>query len=320
MGSARRTWAAREGLLLMSKAVVACGTTAFSGVEYSQWWGPAGRRVWLADIWHRPGSETVAEVIGGTLTGDGQADAATVPDVSIVISLQQLDLLQSGYVLVYQGSGTADGRTASIVAAERPDGKLAAKFWLDQQTRLPLRRQLFDTKARIVSDISFTDLQVGPQTVESMPAPRAMPLARQLDERSIAALRAQGWPLPGWLPSGMMLFAASQTPTKVGPVMGLSYSDGLSVISLFVQRGQLPADMTGWKRVAIGGQAAYTIDPDEQTVVWSGNGYVFTMIADAPAETVDHVVAALPHSSSSGFWDRLERGFRRLASWVNPFR
>jgi hypothetical protein len=45
------------------------------------------------------------------------------------------------------------------------------------------------------------------------------------------------------------------------------------------------------------------------------------VVADAPGSTVDEVVAALPHDpvEDTGGWDRLGRGFERVASWFNPF-
>lgn len=324
IAAARRTAAGREGLKLMSQAVAACRTTGFSGVEISHWWGPAGVRVGLADVWHRPGAQTVAQPLGGPTASSAESrivgDALPGPSVSLMISAKQLDLLEAGYVLSYLGSGTVDGRAAEVVAVDRANGSMAAKYWLDQQTRLPLRRQLFDSRGRVVSDITFSDLRVGPQAVDSMPVAGAQPWTRQLTAAKVAGLRTHGWPLPGELPGGMVLFAASQTATTAGTVIGVSYSDGLSVISLFVQRGELPAVLAGWQRVAIAGQHAYAVDPDDQTIAWSGDGYVFTMISDAPASTVDQAVAALPHAGSPDLWARLSRGFRRLASWANPFR
>jgi hypothetical protein len=47
---------------------------------------------------------------------------------------------------------------------------------------------------------------------------------------------------------------------------------------------------------------------------------VYTVVADAPTQTVDSVVGALPHDKPPGFWHRMTRGLVRLASWVNPFR
>ncbi len=44
------------------------------------------------------------------------------------------------------------------------------------------------------------------------------------------------------------------------------------------------------------------------------------MISDAPPAVVDQAIMHLPHDSPVGFWARMDRGFRRLASWANPFR
>jgi sigma-E factor negative regulatory protein RseB len=312
------TAAERTALALLTQAVAACRSTAFSGVQVFRWWGPSGPRVWLTEIWHRPGGQLVAESVSA-----GGADGAVGtpgPTVSMTISGRQLTQLRSGYVLRYAGRGTAGGRAADVVTVVRPDGTLAARFWLDGRTKLPLRRQLFDNRARLVSDSSFSDLKTGVTALSSAPGLGAQPWGQQLDMSDIATLRAEGWPLPAQLPAGMLLFAASQSETAAGKVIGASYSDGLSVISLFVQRGQLPVKMPGWQRIAIAGHKAYAVDPDDQTIAWSGEGYVFTLLADAPAATVDQAIAALPQGSEPGFWGRLGRGFQRLAHWANPFR
>jgi hypothetical protein len=68
------------------------------------------------------------------------------------------------------------------------------------------------------------------------------------------------------------------------------------------------------------GRAVYAADPDDRSLTWSAGGYEFTLIADAPQETVGQVLAALPSNARPGFWQRLGRGFRRIASWANPFR
>lgn len=317
-----QTAAARLGLALMTEAAAACRSTTFSGVQVFRWLGPDGTSVWLADVWHPPGGQTVAEPVAGQAAPQARAGPATMPgpSVSMDISARQLTLMQAGYVLSYTGLGSADGRVAEVVAVRRPNGTLAARYWLDRQTKLPLRRQLFDSRARLVSDISFAELHIGPGSLGDMPAASTQPWSGQLGMTGIAALRAQGWPLPGELPGRMVLLAASETSTSAGRVIGVSYSDGLSVISLFVQRGELPSQLTGWQRIAIAGHDAYAVDPDDQTIAWSANGFVFTLLADAPAGTVDQAIAALPHGSDMSFWDRLGRGFRRLAHMANPFR
>jgi sigma-E factor negative regulatory protein RseB len=319
---ARQTAAARAGLRLMSQAAAACRGTAFSGVEVSRWWGPAGMLVSMTDIWHQPGGQTVASAVGDGYGPESSSNPDLGPSVSMAISPQQVTLLRAGYVLDYAGSGSADGRPAEVVAVDRPDGSLAAKYWLDGRTKLPLRRQLFGDHAGMISDIVLSDLRVGTGSLGSMPAAGAQPWPQQLGAAAVAAMRAQGWPLPGQLPGGMVLSAASETPAlgSAGRAVAMSYSDGLSVISLFVQRGELPAVMAGWRHIAIDGHDVYAVDPDDQTIAWSGDGYVFTVVADAPASTVDQAIAALPHGGPPGFWSRLARGFRRLGSWANPFR
>jgi sigma-E factor negative regulatory protein RseB len=313
--AAARTASGREALQLMTRAARACRTSAFTGVEVARWWGPAGLRVWLARIWHRPGAGTIALPLGAA---DGQPVLG--PGASAAISAQQLALLQMGFLLFYAGKATADGRRADLVTIDRPDRTLAAKYWLDAATGLPLRRELFDSRARLVSDISITSLQSGPRALQGMPLPTSAVSLRPLGQPAVSALRARGWPLADELPGGLILVTASKVAISPGPVIGLSYSDGLSVISLFVQRGVLPPIEPGWRSVTLGDHDVYALDPDDQTIVWAGDGYVFTMIAQAPSATVDQALSALPHSSEPGFWGRLGRGFRRLLSWANPFR
>jgi sigma-E factor negative regulatory protein RseB len=315
VAAAARTASGREALQLMTKAAQACTTNAFSGVEVARWWGPAGLRVWLARIWHRPGAATIALPLKA-----GDEQSALGPGLSTVISAQQLTQLRLGFMLFYAGTGTAGDRRADLVTVDRPDGTLAAKYWLDAATGLPLRREVFDNRAHVVSDVSVTSLQTGLQAVRGMPLGASAVAMQQLPSSAVSALRAEGWPLPDELPDGLILVTASKMAMHPGPVIGLSYSDGLSVISVFVQRGILPAMQRDWRRLTLGDHDVYALDPDDQTIVWAGDGYVFTVVAQAPSATVDRALSALPHSSEPGFWGRLERGFRRLASWVNPFR
>jgi hypothetical protein len=87
-----------------------------------------------------------------------------------------------------------------------------------------------------------------------------------------------------------------------------------------VQRGDLVAAPAGWHDIAVSGQVAYAADRHEQVIAWSGDSYVFALISAAPLVTVNEAIGGLPHGGPPGFWVRLGRGFRRLASWVDPFR
>ena len=153
-----------------------------------------------------------------------------------------------------------------------------------------------------------------------MPAATVRPWAGRLGPSALAALRAGGWPLPVRLPGNLVMFASDETSAQSGEVIDVSYSDGLSVVSLFVQRGALPKAMPGWRQVTVRGRSVYATGPGDRSLAWSARGYVCTVIADAPPATVADVVTALPRDDEPGLWLRLGRGFRRLVSWANPFR
>jgi sigma-E factor negative regulatory protein RseB len=134
----------------------------------------------------------------------------------------------------------------------------------------------------------------------------------------LLALRSRGWLVPAALPGGLSLFTGAETQADSGAVLDLGYSDGLSMVSVFEQRGKLPATLPGWRKIKTGGHVVFTL-PDQRLLTWSGHGIVFTMVADAPSQSVDAAVGALPHDGPTGFWKRMSRGLVRVASWVNPF-
>ncbi len=102
-------------------------------------------------------------------------------------------------------------------------------------------------------------------------------------------------------------------------MLDLGYSDGLAVVSVFEQRGGLAATLAGWRKTTVNGQVIFVAEPDGRSLSWSSRGMVYTLMADAPPQTVNAVVGALPHDGPTGFWKRMSRGLVRLASWVNPF-
>ena len=239
------------------------------------------------------------------------------------VTLSLVQLLQKHYVMIYAGTGSADSRTAQVVEAWRDDGSLAARFWLDDATKLPLERVVFDSAARVVSQDVFLNVRFARPGQAAVPsAPQVSPSGPWADPLSLAqllALHARGWLVPAELPGGLSLFTGAQTTTSAGTVLDLGYSDGLSVVSVFEQRGDLAASLAGWQQAKVDGHVIYVAEPDQRSLTWSGQGMVYTVMADAPAQTVAAVVGALPHDAPPGFWKRMSRGFVRLASWINPF-
>lgn len=308
---------------LMTQAAAAAADTSYSGVQVSDWWGPAGMSASSLDVWHRPGSGIVAQAVAEPSDGPGihlPWSGSGDPVSTITMSDKQLSLLLEDYQLKYSGTGAASGRPAEVISVLGAKGKLAARFWLDSRTKLPLRREIFGSHAHLVSETKLVDLKLGSAALAGMPAAEAQPWAGQLNARALGQLRDSGWPVPRQLAGQMRLFAASETENSSGQVIDASYSDGLSVISLFVQHGALPGTLQGWRQVVVDGHHAYANGADQHVIAWSSGGFVFTMIADAPSGTIDQALGTLVGSSSASFWTRMGRGFRRLASLANLFR
>ena len=92
------------------------------------------------------------------------------------------------------------------------------------------------------------------------------------------------------------------------------------MVSLFEQRGNLAAKLAGWQKITVARNVIYAAQPDERSLTWSSRGMVYTVMADAPAQTVDDVIGVLPHDTPPGFWKRMSRGFGAASVVGEPVR
>jgi sigma-E factor negative regulatory protein RseB len=319
-----------QAVRLLNQAASAAILMSYQGEEVVTRWINGSGSVLVSDIWHVSGGQTVTQTLAAGTSFSSQpylswdTDGQT-PEGVLGVTLSLVQLLEAHYIVVYAGTGSADSRTAQVVEARTQDGSLAARFWLDDATKLPLEREVFDSAANVISQDVFLNVRFVNQAQVTAPsvggvADPAGPWTGPLSNSQLLALHAQGWLVPAGLPGGLSLFTGAQTSTSTGTVIDLDYSDGLSVVSVFEQRGALAATLAGWQKATVDGHVIYIAEPDQRSVTWSSRGMVYTVMADAPAQTVDAVIGALPHDAPPGFWKRMSRGFVRLASWVNPFR
>jgi sigma-E factor negative regulatory protein RseB len=311
---------------LLAQAAAAGQAITYQGVEVTSQSGVDGNVTVVSQVWHQGGGLTLIRTSGGGTPVVSYDTGGRSPAGVFGVTSAQVTLLGKHYVAAYRGAGTASGMTARIVDVYRFDGSLAARFWLDRRTLVPLQREDFDTADRLVSDELFTQVQFGPLTghptaaMTEAPAPGSSPESAWVEAGSpvtvVASLAKRGVRLPGTVLVGLPLYAAAWSGTGADQVTDLEYSDGLSVISLFVQPGTLAASMAGWDPLILDGTRVYV---SGHSVTWAGRGEVYTMIADAPPQTVAEAVAALPGGGQPGLVDRLGRGFNRLAHLVDPF-
>lgn len=271
-------------------------------------------RFTVLQVQYTPGTGSRVRV----LSSDSQAVTADVLDANL------LRLLASHYDLRVAGQQACAGRRAEVIEALRPGvtgpTAVAGRFWVDAATGMVLRRDVLDDEGAVVRSSAFDDLLVGPQT-EPVAVPASAPVGQHLDDAGLAAIEAQGWPVVHLLPSGLELFEARMHEGDAGDVLQLSYSDGLSTLSLFVQKGELPDKEEGTAR-PVGGGTVWVSAGTPERIVWAGEGRTWTLLSDAPESTVADALLVLPHTQTpveDGAVSRVWRGMAVVGAWLNPF-
>lgn len=303
-----------SALQLLETAARATRTRAWSGTQHVVSIGTGAPEVSETRVEHVPGR-------GSALGASQTVVAADVLDDSL------LTVLAATYDLGVVARDTCGGRAAHVVEARRPGvtsaAAVAGRFWVDDATGLVLRREVLGTDGRLLRRSELTDLRVGPVVSDAgtteVAGAALRPRGERLSADALDVLARQGWPVPRTLPGGMTLFDARMLDDQV---LQLSYSDGLSTLSLFGQHGTLPGSTVGVVRTVAGGKVWLT--PGEPgRVVWSEHGRTWTLVSEAPPDVVDTIVAALPHGAGrltqDGLGPRVWRGMARVGAWMNPF-
>jgi len=278
---------------LLDRAADAADTTSFRGTVVVRW--SDGTRTYRQEVTAESANGLVR--VGDTLrsqtgaaeqfdaTSDwsitwGNAEAAAVPDP------------QRKYRLVVTGRESVAGRPAQVIEARTLDGQLRQRTYLDAETNLVLRRDVFDgTTSRSVEFASIAETSGATGFVHS-PVLSGTPAGRVSD-----------------LPDGMVEPVAVASGYRlVGRYRGergtyqLFYSDGLFTVSVFQQDGVLDTEAMpeGGRSVRVGGTRAtqYTT-PMGAVMVWERDGVVFTALGDAPASDVAAISASVVRDNRS---------------------
>lgn len=132
------------------------------------------------------------------------------------------------------GTERVAGRPCQVVMLEPRDGyRYAYNLWLDKQTGLPLKSRSVNGYGGVVSMFVFSEIQIGK-------APDTQLFRNDLAGKSIQSASLDkpagaAWsvtPPPGFQ---QVQEAVRSLPGKQAPVTHLVFSDGLSVLSMFVE-------------------------------------------------------------------------------------
>ena len=185
------------------------------------------------------------------------------------------------------GKGRVAGKEAWIVDVTPDDNyRYGYKLWIDRGSRLLLKSELKDRRGRTLEQMMFTQLDVLEAIDEALlrPSVSAEGYTRyhnsktEPDQSGLTATSGPGQWQATWMPAGfsMSQHASKRMPTSELPVAHLVYTDGLALVSIFVEEiRKQPA--AGMGASQIGGVNAYAVYTD---------GYQVTAVGEVPGVTV----------------------------------
>ncbi len=306
---------------LLERSAMAMQHTAYSGTRMLSTWGRDSATTVLVDVRHVPGQGTTMSMRGGgaapgTATflawgAEGSAQAGT-------FGVQAFDLLTDAYAVTLGGSESVAGRPGRVVEVSRA-GAVVARLWVDDRSGLLLRREVYDGRGRLVRESTFIDVDVSsPAFLAHLPPTAPQQDAHDVDVGSRQAAVADGWACPRQ--AGAMRLLDIEVLDR-GGAMHLAYSDGLTRMSVFEQRGSLaPRAVRGLDRVRVRGETVHVREGMPTYAMWHEDGVVFTAVTDGTLASVAPVVGGdVPGSEADdGFWARVGGGLSRLGAWATP--
>jgi len=242
--------------------------------------------------------------IGGEVIRDNQTVTCILPErhsvmmepsrprnVFPTINQQALDRLASYYLFRLVGRDRVANRTAWVVNIE-PKGRYryTYRYWIDVDSKLLLRTSLMNHHGKVLEQIMFTNIDLP----ESIPDRMLQPVTKGIGHTwqthwgEDAAIETANdklkWRI-GWLPQGFELKNSELRTTSRSPVPieHMVFSDGLAMVSVFVERLQ-----DGTPRME-----GFTLMGGVSTYSMVKAGYQITVLGEVPAITVRQMASSL---------------------------
>jgi len=285
----------------------------------------SGRQSFMA---HRNGGVIVAQVDVDARAGQGsqvkvnnqtgqQLHKGFTPALisSRVVDDELLDLLERNYRLSGTRGASVAGRASTVVMATR-DGSnfVAARWWIDDATGIVLWQETYDRSGSVDLSFGFTSVSVsrGDSILEHLPPRLAVPrTSTSLTLSSATELSASGWSCVRHL-AGLSLVRIRSDRAGNPDTVHLVYSDGLTAMSVFEQRGRLTVVPEGshWD-AALG---AHVRRGASSVATWQSGEVVLTVVTDGSTSLLAEAVESLPHGepTTRTTLDRIKAGWARI--------
>ena len=238
--------------------------------------------------------------VGREIIRDEDQILCILPDRQIVLLEERKDVsplvsalpsysadLQRHYEFTLIGNARVAERETQIVGIQpRDEFRYGYILWLDSETAMPLKSQLRDEQGRTVEQIFFTSIEIS----DDIPLSALEPTIDSEGFREIRPPEAtESEDGPQWrastLPDGFRLSVSTQTPMAGSeyPVQHLVYSDGLAMVSVFIEHpNSEPEVAQGFSRVGSSNAFSHSL-----------NGRQVTAVGEVPMRTVETIATSL---------------------------
>ncbi|MGH3423411.1 MAG: hypothetical protein ACRDO8_01705, partial [Nocardioidaceae bacterium] len=231
-----------------------------------------------------------------------------------------LHLLTQNFDLSVGHTATIDGRGAVEVVAGR-DGRPAASYWIDADTGTLLRRVAYDRRGMPVAQSSPgpDELSAGAEAARPVGGVASASTA-PISMSTLTSLSQSGWPCHEVLAGDLHRVESQWTDDQAERIVTLTYTDGVSTLSLFEQSGALDEDrLADFEPMKVSGSTVWVRRGSPMVATWDEGGVVYTAVTDAGRRRLAHAIEDLPRTPRpSGVVDRVGGGIQRLSAWVDP--
>jgi len=224
-----------------------------------------------------------------------------------VFASDRLDLMFRNYRPLFDDiESTANHPTSSILLINKYTGERAMRLWIDNRTRLVLRKEEFRGNGSVASQTRFEAIRYTnniPDDIFAIEPPAGFTRTEGLSASVPApnlddAIREAGFRpyMPKDLPQGFVLADGNLMSAKSIKTLRLTYTDGLRTVSLFENNkgaaanfGDLHPRITRFE----GHEARYIEDGSTTLLTWNEHDLHFALAGDLGREELQQIAASV---------------------------
>lgn len=215
--------------------------------------------------------------------------------------------IEKNYTVDVGAATSVAGRTAhNLVMTSKHSGALVERLWVDDQTSLILRREIYHADGTIASKTSFDNVRAVkslPKDLFDLSIPAGMTLVpgatyatKSASDVAAAATLSFTVVRPKFLPDGFVLTHESVGMHDAVQTLQLVYDDGLRDFSLFENAtGRLPKFENGSPHaISVGDNDGKYAEVGSETILsWNSKGLNLTLVGSLSVKELSAIGASL---------------------------